>query len=325
MSKAPLALALALCACGDTPGGADAAPSPDASAADAASIDAAASDGGSTDAGSDSGPTDAGLGGQVLELIAGDWTMPAGREGYICVRRTVERTLWVREFRPIAPVGTHHTVLTVRSGATTPDGVSPCNAATNYPTMIYGSGVGTDPFTFPAGVAVKVEAGQQLLLNLHLFNTGADDLAGHSGIEIVTADPSEVEHEAQAVLAGQEFFSIPPRSSDFEVDGRCTMPADVTVFAVMPHMHELGVFMRVTANTSDGAHVLHEDFYSFDDQRYTILSPLRLQAGDTIDVNCHYDNPTDSSVPFGDSTRQEMCYAGIYRYPPVGSGLTCTR
>ena len=282
-------------------------------------------DGGTADGGT--AETDAGPGGgEVLELVAGDWTMGAGDEGYVCVRRTLERTVYIREFRPIAPRGTHHTVLTVndRPG---PDGVAPCSALTNGPDMIYGSGVGTRPLTLPEGVAIRVEAGDQVLLNLHLFNTAGEPITGRSGIEVVTLAPEDVEHEAQVVLAGAEGFSIPPRASDHPIEGTCTMTGDTTLFAVMPHMHTHGRFMEVVANGAGGPRTLHEDFYDFDEQRYTTFDPLMLASGDTVDVSCRFDNTTDSTVTWGDSTLQEMCYALLYRYPAVPNpgGITCTR
>src|SRR5262245_55005688 len=85
--------------------------------------------GGKADELGDAGP-DGGVPYQTL--VAGEWTMPAGEEGYRCVFKTIEKTTYVRAFRPIAPLGTHHTVLTV-GAADHPDGVFPCQAAMNYP------------------------------------------------------------------------------------------------------------------------------------------------------------------------------------------------
>ena len=315
-------LALAI-ACGDDDGD----PGTDAGTPDAPGVDAPGVDAPGVDApGIDAPGLDAG-GERVIELIGGAWNMPGGTEGYVCVRLTVEETIFIREFRPIAPLGTHHTVLTYSNTAgSRPDGVSDCNAATNASNMIFGSGVGTEPLTLPDGVAIRLEPGNQLLLNLHLFNTDAAPLEGYSGIEAVLMDEGDVENEAEVLLAGNETFSIPARASDYEVNGGCTMSGSVNVFAVMPHMHQYGVFMEVTANRGGSPTIIHEDFYSFEDQRYRTFDALPMASGDRIDVLCRYDNPTDSSIGWGDSSLQEMCYAAIYRYPRLGtSGITCTR
>src|SRR5262245_23611734 len=74
-------------------------------------------------------------------LITADWTLEAAKEGYTCARITVPEDIFVKSFRPIAPLGTHHTLLTIDSNATSEDqdGVFKCNAGTNGPNMLLGS------------------------------------------------------------------------------------------------------------------------------------------------------------------------------------------
>jgi len=259
-------------------------------------------------------------GGERIVLAAGDWTMPAGQEDYICVRQTIDRTILAHEFFPIAPEGTHHTVVTFDTTPSTPDGITPCAATTNAPDMIYGSGVGTEPLVLPDGVAVEIPAGAQVLVNLHLFNAGSEDISGNSGIEVVTYPEALVEHRAEVLLAGPVSFNIPAMTSGHVVSGGCTMQGDVNVFAVMPHMHQYGTAMTVEV---DGD-ILFEGAYSFDEQRYYDVAPTReLSAGTRVGVTCTYDNPTTGSVGFGDSSNQEMCFALLYRYPALGDGVIC--
>ena len=260
-------------------------------------------------------------GGDRFVLAAGDWSMASGQEGYRCVRQTIEETIFVHEFYPIAPEGTHHTVVTFDTSPSFPDGVTPCFANTNAPDMIYGSGVGTEPLVLPEGVAVRIPAGAQILVNLHLFNVTDAELSGSSGIEVVTMAEETVVDEAEVLLAGPLAFNIPARTNGHVIQGGCTMADDVTVFAVMPHMHQLGTYMRVDV---DGE-VLYEGAYSFDEQRYYDIDPLRmLSAGTRVGVTCTYDNPTSSNVGFGDSSTQEMCFGLLYRYPALHDGIFCS-
>ncbi len=259
-------------------------------------------------------------GGERFVLAAGDWSMPGGQEGYRCVRQTIDETIFVHEFYPIAPEGTHHTVVTYTTSPSFPDGVTNCNAGTNDPDMIYGSGVGTEPLVLPEGVAVEIPAGAQILVNLHLYNTSADTLTGNSGIEVVTMPEALVENRAEVLLAGPLSFNIPAMTSGHVINGSCTMADDVTVFAVMPHMHQLGTSMTVEV----GDDIIYEGTYTFDDQRYHDITPqLALGGGTRVDVTCTYDNPTSSSVGFGDSSDQEMCFALLYRYPALADGIFC--
>jgi hypothetical protein len=40
-------------------------------------------------------------------------------------------------------------------------------------------------------------------------------------------------------------------------------------------------------------------------------------------VTCSYNNTTGAAVGFGDSSDNEMCFAGMYRYPAANSSLFC--
>ncbi|MCB9585916.1 MAG: hypothetical protein H6718_11000 [Polyangiaceae bacterium] len=263
--------------------------------------------------------------GEWTELMTGDWELPAAEEGYRCVVYTVPEDMYVAGFRPIAPNGTHHTVLSRETGSQA-DGIYPCDAGTNGPVMIYGSGVGTTPLEFPQGVAVKLKKGEKLLLNLHLFNVSPSGLSGRSGIEVRRVDPADVEHEAEMLLAGKDQGLVIDTGENTQT-GHCTMTGDVTVFAVIPHMHQLGIHMQVSAETSAGSQQMVDTDYTFDDQQYHIQDPLvQLKAGDQVKVDCTYYNDRGETVYFGDSSLAEMCYAGIYRYPALGTPyITCTQ
>jgi hypothetical protein len=252
-------------------------------------------------------------------LVDDDWTLEAGAEGYRCIVVEVPYDISVVGFRPIAPVGTHHTVLTRGVPASNPEERYDCDGNTNAPFMIYGSGVGTEPLTFPDGVAIDLKKGEKIMLNLHLFNVSPGALSGRSGIEVLAADPATIEESADVVLAGPiNSLLVPPGES--VNTGYCTAKEDATVFAVFPHMHQLGTHMKVTAVTAEGETVLLDNDYTFDDQRYTKLSPyMGLKKGEHIRVECTYENPTAIPRYWGDSTLDEMCLAGIYRYPRENS------
>lgn len=265
-----------------------------------------------------SGETDAAGEDGWIELVAGDWSLPPGTEGYVCARVTLEEDVLLTAFEAIAPPGTHHTVLTV-GDPSGPDGVGPCQAFTNHDTMVFGSGVGTDPFTLPEGVAVPVAAGQQLLLNLHLFNTTDAELTGTSGTRALRASPDAIAHRAESVLMGPVQLEIPP--GEHEEIGRCTFQDQATIFAVGPHMHQLGRHMTVHARRAAGDVLIHDAAYSFDDQQIVGFEPIEMAPGDHVEVRCVYDNDTGRTVGFGDSSLEEMCFAGISRYPIRDDGL----
>jgi hypothetical protein len=269
---------------------------------------------------------DAGGGAPMSEwttLITADWSVPAGSEEYVCARKTVTDDMFVAGFEAVNPLGTHHTLLTM-GDPTSPDGVTACSASDNRTLSVFGSGVGTNPLNFPDGVALKITQGMQLNLNLHLFNVGAQDLPGTSGTRVRAVASADVVHIAEGVLAGTVNLNIPPGQTTTSI-GHCSMSADVTLFAIAPHMHQLGIYEKVVAESSaQGEVTLHDAPYDFNSQSYHLIDPpLYLAKGDRVRVECTHHNTTDKTVTFGQSTLSEMCFAGIYRYPASGASLIC--
>lgn len=292
-----LSLVLGLGACG----GDDGAPMPDAaSGSDAASP-----------------PAD------YVELVTADWSMPPGTEGYVCARVTATEDLYINAYRPIAPPGTHHTALTIDTDASRPDGTFPCEASTVGFQILFGSGVGTTPFELPEGIAYKLSAGQAVLLNLHLYNTDDAEISGTSGIEVKLLPASAVVEEAETLYIGNLNLTVPPGQSTSYAE--CEMNADTTIFGVFPHMHKLGTHMLGVALPAAGGEVTLTDRpYSFEEQlNYRVDPPVQLQAGDLVRAACSYDNPGPNTVVFGDSSDDEMCILGLYRYPARGGLSFC--
>ena len=255
-------------------------------------------------------------------LASTDWSLDAGKETYLCAVSTVPEDMLIHAFRPIAPVGTHHTVVTWGDAA--PDGVYECDVNDFLPNLIYASGVGTEDYTLPDGVGVRLGKGQKIHLQLHLFNAQTHALTGRSGVEVARMPESELANEAEFVLAGTDTLSLPPGPGT--ASGTCTMAGDVTIFGLWPHMHRLGVHEKATAKPADGApSVIWDGAFSFDDQRFYDQSPLlALKAGDQVVVDCSYENTTATTVHWGESSTAEMCFFGLYRYPKVAKTPTCT-
>jgi hypothetical protein len=253
-------------------------------------------------------------------LLSGEWTLPPGSEGYYCVRATAPEDMYISSFRPIAPLGTHHTALALdlQGGE---DGTFPCQASDTGFKLLFGSGVGTDAFALPDGVAFKLPEGQQVLLNLHLYNASDNQLTGTSGVEIERIKSTDVVHEAETIYALNFNVEVPPGSS--VTSGACTMDEASTIFGVFPHMHRLGTNMKATAMHAAGAEVFHDHPYTFESQLDYLVGPIDVAKGEKIAYECAYDNPGTQTVKFGDSTDAEMCVLGLYRYPASGAISLC--
>jgi hypothetical protein len=257
-------------------------------------------------------------------LISTPWTLDANSEKYLCLRVTMTQDVWIKTIQPIAPVGTHHGVLMLAATPTVADGLTECSSMLTDP-AIYASGVGTTSLDFPDGVGLHIQAGEQLFLNLHLFNASDSTLSGTSGIEYIAADPMSIVHEAASVLIGAANKASVPVGLGVTLKFECTPPADTTIFAVAPHMHLLGTHLNATYTPMGGAATTLADLdYSFDDQKFRTITPLVTSPKGKYDVTCTYDNESGSPVAFGESTTQEMCFAMTYVYPPPGASVCGT-
>jgi hypothetical protein len=256
-------------------------------------------------------------------LISREWTIPPG-ETYKCIGVQADQDYYINAFRPLGPNGTHHTVLSISDSlggfGGLQSGEYDCDAGSLALEMLFASGVGTDDLAMPGGVALKIEQGQWIHLNLHLYNTNpSEDLTGTSGILVKTLAPGDVVHEAEMVFAGDGSLNIPanmtPGTTHWE-SGGCTFDEPATLFAYWPHMHQYATHQKVTLTVGGNDMVLHDEPFTFTDQyNFPLGTPIEVDDGDSIFVECGYYNDTNQAVTFGDSSTKEMCFTGLYRYP----------
>jgi hypothetical protein len=259
---------------------------------------------------------------QWARLIAVNWELAAGYDVYLCARMTVPRDAYIHEFSTLTSPGTHHAVLVLDEFPSGPDGVAVC-AVDRSGRQIYDSNdftAGTaGSMILPDGIAMRVRAGEQLVLNLHLLNSGGARATGNSGVLVRTLQEAEVKNLAQSVLTGPHRLRISPGS--VQQQARCPLPHDGTIFAVAPHMHELGTYMKVVAQSAAGDVVLFDGRYSFDFQHLYVTDFVKLQAGDVIQIECSYENTTARSVGFGPSAQDEMCFVALSIFPAPGEAF----
>jgi len=293
--------------------------------------------GGSGDGGDDDGvvidaPTadiDAPLPVGYTRLIGRTWSLPAGQpDTYKCVRVTLTEDTYLTSIMAQAPTGTHHTVLSIPGGSNNtvgPDGEYDCSVSTLGRIMLYASGPGTPPLDFPTDVGVKIPAGTQLHLNLHLYNASDAPIGGDSAI-LVKQQANPPPTLAEMVFAGKFAFSIPANNQPYTVSGGCNAASNYTLFAYWPHMHQLATHQKLEITHAGNTTVLHDAAYAFGEQKYYAQTPeFAVQAGDQIKVTCTWVNNTGSTVNFGDSSDAEMCFTGLYRYPAADTNLfQCT-
>lgn len=306
---------------------------------------------GPTMTGSDAAGSDADVPPGWTDLIDGHWHLePAGQVGAEinwCHRMKVQQDMWINGFRALAPAGTHHAILTI-DPATTQTGEfgSPyCDSTVGFdPTdrLIYASGLNTNDLVFPPGVAVHLTAGQYITLNLHLLNASASSRTDVSGVLVQTIPQSEVTEEIDATFAGTRSLDIKSDGTDHYYVGGCTAgtaqmnagatPQDWHVYALWPHMHQLGTHAKFLVN---GSEVILDQPFDFTAEKAYPMSETVIHAADTITARCDYLVPTQTCVsggsavctygscgsdnychvPYAESAGGETCYIAMYKSP----------
>lgn len=269
------------------------------------------------------GGSDAAVPAGYQMLISRSWTVPSDTETYKCVRIQVPSDMWITGFRSLSPVGTHHSVLTI-STSSSQTGDYDCNAGSLDNQMLYAAGVGTDDNEFPAGVAIHLAAGTYINLNLHLYNTTDATLNDTSGVLVKTVDHSQVQYEADMQFAGTFVINIPSDNQPHTATGHCSVSSDFHIFTLWPHMHQTATHQTFSVTPSGGSpSMMLDSAYNFNDQKNYPMVDTVVKAGSTLTTTCTYQNNTGTTMTFGESSNNEMCFTGIYRYPAGGSLFAC--
>ena len=273
--------------------------------------------------GSGSGSGDGSVAPGWTTLISRTWSVnPGTYDVYKCRRIQIPTEMWITGFRALSPLGTHHEVLTVSSsGQQTGD--YDCSAGSLDFQMLYAAGVNTDDLLFPAGDAVHVQAGQYINLNLHLFNVSDNPISGESGVLVQTIPASQVVHEIDMTFSGTLSINIPSDGQPHTAQGGCTADKDYHVFALWPHMHQTGVHQTLSVTHAGTPTNLLDTDYMFTEQRNYPMTDTVIAQGDQISTTCTYVNNTGNTLTFGESSTEEMCFTGIYKYPAGSNLLSC--
>ncbi|GEM_PF-6249347 len=87
--------------------------------------------------------------------------------------------------------------------------------------------------------------------------------------------------------------NIPPFVDSWKIVQVQTIPEDITLYGMSPHMHLHGKDMKYVVTYPDGRDemILSVPGYSFEWQvYYELTEPLRIPAGSKLTATAHYDN-----------------------------------
>ena len=247
-----------------------------------------------------------------------------------------DKTIIGFEFRPGNPSVVHHAILFLdsmgaarRKDAETPEPGFVTFGSIGVPTsgMIGVWTPGMTPRFFPEGVGIPIRPGTDLVLQLHLHPSGKVE-SDQSSVALYFADKDAPPARPTSIfVVGTLMIDIPADSEGHTITSSVTLPTDVSLISLLPHMHLIGKEMKITATLPDGTieplmWISDWNFYWQDN--YVYHQPVRLPAGTRLDVLSRYDNsaenPFNPSQPpqrvlFGNDSTDEMCF-GLFQVVP---------
>lgn len=188
--------------------------------------------------------------------------------------------------------------------------------------MIAGWAVGGMPEHLPAGLAIKIPRGSDLVLQSHLHPSGKKEREQTIlGLHFTDEPPTRTLVSIQlppffGLTAG---LDIPADEADYKLQDQFELPCDVDAVSIGGHAHMLCKSMQMFATMPDGKEevpLLKIAAWDFDWQnRYTFSALVRLPKGSVVHADLRYDNskanPNNPNNPprrvrWGRETTDEM-------------------
>ena len=181
--------------------------------------------------------------------------------------------------------------------------------------LLVGFAPGLPPTECKPGEAKLIKAGSDIVLQLH-YTPNGKATTDRSRVGLIFAkEPPQ--RRVMSMLAMNAFLKIPPGDANYEAHAHATVPLDVNLVALTPHMHLRGKDFLYTAvyPTGEKQVLLNVPHYDFNWQlSYVENQELLLPKGTRIECVAHYDNSPNNpanpdpakEVRWGDQSFEEM-------------------
>jgi hypothetical protein len=261
----------------------------------------------------------------MLSFETGEYEV-AGGDAFECFYTDVvtDRELAVRGAAGEQEEGGHHITIYYTEVVKDPQH-HPCVTAEMAEWRMIGGGgdeaeAAVTKLRMPEGLAIRVPAGAQIVLQSHYINLGEPFTANDSAsLELVS--PGSIDSYVNQFVFNDVGFSIPPHE-ELESVSTCTTPADVDLIRLLGHMHEWGSYYKLERLGDDDEPVetvIEKEWdpvYTSDPDILTFEpdQPMHVAAGTRLRQTCRWFNDTGDPILFP----REMCLAyGLY-YPDSG-------
>ena len=260
-------------------------------------------------------------------LKSGQITIQPNTEAYYCYYKTIpgSASIQVGAFQSWMSTGSsHHFITYEATSATNADGaLSMCQGVAGkwvYATSVAGQVI---ELKMPDGVGLSMNAGTQLVLNMHFVNSGTTAASPTLKLNVLYA--KNVMYQAGTMISFNAGINVPAATAagpgTQTVRGTCTAPVGSKFFALTSHTHKHATDTQV--NYVSGGQTQNivntTDWESPDVGLFYGPNFLETKAGDSFTYSCAYSNTTSQAVLVGETAASnEMCMAIGY-YFPAGS------
>jgi hypothetical protein len=187
------------------------------------------------------------------------------------------------------------------------------------------------PYTLKPGQAKLIKAGSDLIFQIHYTPNGKPG-SDRSRVGFVFARKPPEQRIYSLTITNVKLV-IPPMVADFPFQAAFTLPREVTLVAMNPHMHVRGKSFEFRAVFPNGENqlLLRVPNYSFNWQLYYYLAnETVLPKGTRIECHARYDNSPNNplnpdpraEVRWGDQTWEEMLVGTVELGIPPGMDLS---
>jgi hypothetical protein len=260
--------------------------------------------------------------GEIQIVTPVDRTVKPGDDKTFCtyLDYPVTEDLDVTGFRIYQSETGHHATLYMAREAK-PPGTAEC-AEDDMFNVSFLAGGGTDApeIIVPEGLAFRLPAGKQLMIQTHWINTGSEELEVQTAANLTVTTPSPDRQLSDLFNVVTTDIQVPPNSIA-DVTASCVMKEDMTAWLFSGHAHEYTTHLTVDRSAAGGS---PERLYEHDWkpeyttnsplQKFTTEAPLRFKTGDTVTVTCTVNNTLATPIEFP----TEMCLAFGFYYPGHG-------
>ena len=264
----------------------------------------------------------------------GPTMVPAGTEGTQCVVKRVgnEQPVSIHEIHNSLGATSHHFIVYRVNDTEERPEPYPCAPFTdtlNDPPLMITQRT-DDRLTLPDGVAYTIEPAQMIRLELHYINVSAAPQMAEATSTFIPMPEEEVEHEADVMFMGDTNIQVPAMTEATLGPSFIQVPTrfnGVNYFAITGHEHQWGtdVYVEVAQNQgAPGTPVYDVPNFQWDEPETVSYNdaPFTVPDGGGFKLTCEWNNRSDSTVRFGTSVDDEMCFFWAYYFPSRGP-LVC--